>query len=110
MDKLINTKKMVLDHEALRVGFPYVLWVNHKRLYASYKSGDESAMTFNYFNYNNEYCEITLHIGDSFEIMPMTSNTNAVAFKDYDDMVKNIDLVSNIIDSWNNDTMNGGDK
>ena len=43
--------------------------------------------------------------------MPMTSNTEAVAFKDYDDMVKNIDLVSNIINSWGHkDTMNGGDK
>ncbi len=110
MDKLINTKKMVLDHEALRVGFPYVIWFDHRRFYASYKSGDEYAMTFNYFNSNNEYCEITLHIGDQFEVMPMTSNTKAIAFKDYDDMMKNINVASNIIDSWHNGDDEGGDK
>ena len=106
-NKLINTKKMVLDHTALRVGFPYVLWFNHRRLYVSYKSGDEYAIVFNYFNSDNEYCEITLHIGDEFEVMPMTSNTESVAFKDYDDMVKNIGVVSKIIDSWHEEVMKG---
>ena len=70
------------------------------RIYASYVSGNSNALKFNYFNSNNEYCELVLDSGDEFEIMPMTSNTEAVAFKDYDDMVKNINLTSNIIDSW----------
>ena len=110
-DKLINTKKLVIDHTALRVGFPYVVWYNHMRIYASYVSGNSSALKFNYFNSKNEYCELVLNITDEFEIMPMTSNTEAVTFKDYDDMVKNIDLASKIIDSWGHkDTMNGGDK
>lgn len=98
--KLINIKKIAIDHLALRVGFPYVVWYNHMRIYASYVSGNSNALKFNYFNSNNEYCELVLDSGDEFEIMPMTSNTEAVAFKDYDDMVKNIDLVSNIINSW----------
>lgn len=99
-NRLINTKKMVIDHTALRVGFPYVVWYNHRRLYVSYESGNSSALKFNYFDSNNEYCELVLDITDEFEIMPMTSNTNSVAFKDYDDMMKNIDLASSIIDSW----------
>ena len=99
-DKLINTKKMVLDHTALRVGFPYVVWYNHRRLYVSYESGNSSALKFNYFNSNNEYCELVLDIDEEFEIMPMTSNTNSVAFKDYDDMMNNINIASSIIDSW----------
>lgn len=99
-DKLINTKKMVIDHTALRVGFPYVVWFNHRRFYASYVSGNSSALKFNYFNSNNEYCELILNIADVFEIMPMTSNTNSIAFKDYDDMMKNINIVNNIINSW----------
>lgn len=70
------------------------------RIYASYVSGNSSALKFNYFNSNNEYCELVLDITDEFEIMPMASNTEAVAFKDYDDMMKNIDLVNNIINSW----------
>lgn len=98
--KLINTKKMVLDHTALRVGFPYVVWYNHMRIYASYVSGNAEALEFNYFNSDNEYCKLVLEVSDEFEIMPMTSNTKAVAFKDYDDMVKNINLASKIIDSW----------
>ena len=98
--KLINIKKIAIDHLALRVGFPYVVWYNHIRIYASYVSGNSNALKFNYFNSNNEYCELVLDSGDEFEIMPMTSNTEAVAFKDYDDMVKNIDLASKIIDSW----------
>ena len=98
--KLINIKKIAIDHLALRVGFPYVVWYNHMRIYASYVSGNSNALKFNYFNSNNEYCELVLDSGDEFEIMPMTSNTEAVAFKDYDDMVKNIDLASKIIDSW----------
>ena len=110
-DKLINTKKMVIDHTALRVGFPYVVWYNHMRIYASYVSGNSSALKFNYFNSKNEYCELVLNITDEFEIMPMTSNTEAVTFKDYDDMVENINIASKIIDSWGHkDTMNGGDK
>ena len=110
-DKLINTKKLVIDHTALRVGFPYVVWYNHMRIYASYVSGNSNALKFNYFNSNNEYCELVLDSVDEFEIMPMTSNTEAVTFKDYDDMVKNINLASKIIDSWGHkDTMNGGDK
>ena len=99
-DKLINTKKMVFDSHALRLGFPYVLWFNHRRLYVSYESGNSSELKFNYFNSNNEYCEITLHIGDPFEVMPMTSNTEALVYKDYDDMVNNINIASSIIDSW----------
>ena len=98
--KLINIKKIAIDHLALRVGFPYVVWYNHMRIYAAYVSGNSNALKFNYFNSNNEYCELVLDSGDEFEIMPMTSNTEAVAFKDYDDMVKNINLTSNIIDSW----------
>ena len=110
-DKLINTKKMVIDHTALRVGFPYVVWYYHMRIYASYVSGNSSALKFNYFNSKNEYCELVLNITDEFEIMPMTSNTEAVTFKDYDDMVENINIASKIIDSWGHkDTMNGGDK
>lgn len=110
-DKLINTKKLVIDHTALRVGFPYVVWYNHMRIYASYVSGNSSALKFNYFNSKNEYCELVLNITDEFEIMPMTSNTEAVTFKDYDDMVENINIASKIIDSWGHkDTMNGGDK
>ena len=110
-DKLINTKKMVIDHTALRVGFPYVVWYYHMRIYASYVSGNSSALKFNYFNSKNEYCELVLDITDEFEIMPMTSNTEAVTFKDYDDMVENINIASKIIDSWGHkDTMNGGDK
>ena len=70
------------------------------RIYASYVSGNSSALKFNYFNSKNEYCELVLDITDQFEIMPMTSNTEAVAFKDYDDMVKNIDLTSKMIESW----------
>jgi hypothetical protein len=70
------------------------------RIYASYVSGNSSALKFNYFNSNNEYCELVLNITDEFEIMPMTSNTEAMAFKDYDDMVKNIDLTSKMIESW----------
>jgi hypothetical protein len=99
-NKLINIKKIALDHLALRVGFPYVVWYNHMRIYASYVSGNSSALKFNYFNSKNEYCELVLDITDEFEIMPMTSNTEAVAFKDYDDMVKNIDLTSKMIESW----------
>lgn len=91
---------MVIDPKVLRVGFPYVVWYNHLRIYASYASGNAEALKFNYFNSNNEYCDLVLNISDEFEIMPMTSNTNSVAFKDYDDMTKNIDLVSNIINSW----------
>lgn len=98
--KLINIKKIAIDHLALRVGFPYVVWYNHMRIYASYVSGNSDALKFNYFNSNNEYCELVLEISDEFEIMPMTSNTNSMAFKDYDDMMKNIDLVNNIINSW----------
>ena len=98
--KLINIKKIAIDHLALRVGFPYVVWYNHMRIYASYVSGNSNALKFNYFNSNNEYCELVLDSGDEFEIMPMTSNTEVMAFKDYDDMVKNIDLASKIIDSW----------
>lgn len=97
--ELINTKKMVLDHTALRVGFPYVVWYNHMRIYASYVSGNAETLEFNYFNSDNEYCKLVLDVSDEFEIMPMISNTKTVAFKDYDDMVKNIDLVSNIINS-----------
>ena len=103
--KLINIKKISIDHLALRVGFPYVVWYNHLRIYASYASGNSSALKFNYFNSNNEYCELVLDIADEFEIMPMTSNTNSVAFKDYDDMVRDIDLASKIIKSWHNDTI-----
>jgi hypothetical protein len=99
-NKLINIKKITIDHRALRVGFPYVVWYNHMRIYASYVSGNSSALKFNYFNSKNEYCELVLDITDEFEIMPMTSNTEAVAFKDYDDMVKNIDLTSKMIESW----------
>lgn len=99
-NKLINIKKIALDHLALRVGFPYVVWYNHMCIYASYVSGNSNALKFNYFNSNNEYCELVLNITDEFEIMPMTSNTEAVTFKDYDDMVKNINLASKIIDSW----------
>lgn len=99
-NKLINIKKIALDHLALRVGFPYVVWYNHMCIYASYVSGNSNALKFNYFNSNNEYCELVLDITDEFEIMPMTSNTKSVAFKDYDDMVKNINLASKIIDSW----------
>jgi hypothetical protein len=99
-NKLINIKKIALDHLALRVGFPYVVWYNHMRIYASYVSGNSNALKFNYFNSKNEYCELVLDITDEFEIMPMTSNTEAVAFKDYDDMVKNIDLTSKMIESW----------
>lgn len=108
--KLINIKKIAIDHLALRVGFPYVVWYNHMRIYASYVSGNSDALKFNYFNSNNEYCELVLEISDEFEIMPMTSNTEAVAFKDYDDMVRDIDLVSKIIDSWHNGNNEGGDK
>ncbi len=104
-NRLINTKKVVIDHTALRVGFPYVVWYNHVRIYASYVSGNSSALKFNYFNSNNEYCDLVLNIADEFEIMPMTSNTNSMAFKDYDDMMKNIDLASKIIKSWHNDTI-----
>jgi len=99
-NKLLNIKKMVIDHTVLRVGFPYVVWYNHVRIYASYASGNSNALKFNYFNSNNEYCELVLDIADEFEIMSMTSNTNSVAFKDYDDMVKNIDFVNNIINVW----------
>lgn len=99
-NRLINIKKIAIDHLALRVGFPYVVWYNHMRIYASYVSGNSDALKFNYFNSNNEYCELVLEISDEFEIMPMTSNTNSMAFKDYDDMMKNIDLVNNIINSW----------
>ena len=99
-NRLINTKKMVIDHTALRVGFPYVVWYNHMRIYASYVSGNSDALKCNYFNSNNEYCELVLEISDEFEIMPMTSNTEAVAFKDYDKKMKNIDLTSKMIDSW----------
>lgn len=84
-NRLINIKKIAIDHLALRVGFPYVVWYNHMRIYAS---GNSSALKFNYFNSNNEYCELVLEISDEFEIMPMTSNTNSMAFKDYDDMMK----------------------
>jgi hypothetical protein len=87
-DKLIKTKKIAIDHLALRVGFPYVVLYNHMRIYASYVSGNSSALKFNYFNSKNEYCELVLEISDEFEIMPMTSNTNSMAFKDYDDMMK----------------------
>jgi hypothetical protein len=104
-DKLIKTKKIAIDHLALRVGFPYVVWYNHMRIYASYVSGNSSALKFNYFNSKNEYCELVLDITDKFEIMPMTSNTEAMAFKDYDDMVRDIDLVNKIIKSWHNDTI-----
>lgn len=100
-NKLINTKKMVLDHEALRVGFPYVIWFDHMRIYASYASGNSESLEFHYFDSNNEYCKLVLHIGDEFEIMPMTSNNKAVAYKDYDDMVNNINVVTAILDSWN---------
>lgn len=99
-NRLINAKKMVIDPTVLRVGFPYVIWYNHMRIYASYASGNSSALKFNYFNSNNEYCDLVLDITDEFEIMPMTSNTDAVAFEDYDNMVRDIDLVSNIINSW----------
>lgn len=87
-NRLINIKKIAIDHLALRDGFPYVVWYNHMRIYASYVSGNSSALKFNYFNSNNEYCELVLEISDEFEIMPMTSNTNSMAFKDYDDMMK----------------------
>ncbi len=104
-NRLINIKKIAIDHLALRVGFPYVVWYNHMRIYASYVSGNSSALKFNYFNSKNEYCELVLDITDKFEIMPMTSNTEAMAFKDYDDMVRDIDLVNKIIKSWHNDTI-----
>ena len=99
-NRLINTKKVVIDHTALRVGFPYVVWYNHMRIYASYVSGNSNELKFNHFNSNNEYCELVLDISDEFEIMPMTSNTEALVYKDYDDMVNNINIASSIIDSW----------